>query len=170
MMPLDPKRHEAYREKLRVGRARQEPPTKKGQKLSADRCKAISDGAKKSVNRREKNQLGEKNHNYKGGHHDKHGYKIIRVDGKDVPEHRHVMAGIIGRELTDKETVHHKNGIRDDNTPSNLELWASRNPRGQRPQDMVRWAIEYLEDHGYMVTPSHVGFVEGLLHGVKLNH
>jgi site-specific DNA-cytosine methylase len=37
---------------------------------------------------------------------------------------------------------------RDDNRPENLELWASRQPRGQRVTDLVAWAKEILEIYG----------------------
>lgn len=62
-----------------------------------------------------------------------------------VSEHIVVMSGIIGRPLTKKETVHHRNGIRDDNEPSNLELWASGHPRGQRITDLIPYWKKMLE-------------------------
>jgi hypothetical protein len=58
--------------------------------------------------------------------------------------HRIVMESIIGRPLLPEETVHHKNGERADNRPENLELWSSRQPKGQRIQDKVAWAQELL--------------------------
>lgn len=81
------------------------------------------------------------------GHLDKNGYRVIRVDGVEVMEHRVVLAQKIGRPLTDDETAHHINGIRNDNRPENLELWSSRHGKGQRVVDKVAWAIELIQEY-----------------------
>lgn len=38
-------------------------------------------------------------------------------------EHKAVMEAKLGRKLVKGESVHHKNAIRHDNRPENLELW-----------------------------------------------
>lgn len=70
------------------------------------------------------------------------GYARVKVapgghDGGWVLQHRHVMELILGRTLEPHERVHHRNGIRADNRPENLELWkvTKKDPSGVRADD-----------------------------------
>jgi hypothetical protein len=60
-------------------------------------------------------------------------------------EHISVMEGSLGRKLYPDESVHHRNGIRDDNQITNLELRASAHGRGQTVPDLLTWAHEIID-------------------------
>ena len=83
---------------------------------------------------------------WKGGRQrDGHGYILIRRGpGVYVREHIDLMEHHLGRALEERETVHHRNGVRSDNRLENLELWSSKHPSGQRVADLVQWAKRIL--------------------------
>ena len=123
---------------------------KLGQTLGCKRCRVRLALAKR---------IGENNPGWKGGRIiDKKGYALLRSDdhprrrnkghslrGGYVFEHILVMEAKIGRFLNKDETVHHLNGIRNDNRPENLELWSKSHPPGQRVIDKIVWAKEILK-------------------------
>lgn len=81
------------------------------------------------------------------------GYVFVKVPGHPrahkqtgrVREHIIVMEQILGRHLLPGEEVHHKNRIRSDNRPENLELWNTSHPAGARLTDLIAWAEELLK-------------------------
>jgi len=97
---------------------------------------------------------GELNGNWRGGRTThKAGYVMRRVPGHPrasvrspyVFEHILVMEELLGRRLLEGETVHHINGVKDDNRPENLELWIRPQPSGIRARDAVARAHEILD-------------------------
>lgn len=70
------------------------------------------------------------------------GYVVLTVDGARKMEHRHVMEQLLGRPLLPEETIHHRNGVRHDNRPENLELWVSQRS-GQRVTDLIAYLVQY---------------------------
>lgn len=95
---------------------------------------------------------GPNNGAWKGGKtYHKKGYVMVYAPGHPraskrsyVFEHILVMEEKLGRPLEPDETVHHKNTLRFDNSPENLELWVGSQPTGGRVSDLVDWAKKLL--------------------------
>lgn len=90
------------------------------------------------------------------GYTAKSGYRFIHKKGHPnansqgaLAEHVSVMSEYLNRPIRKHERVHHKNGIRDDNRIDNLELWSKSQPSGQRVDDKIEWAIDFLTQYGY---------------------
>jgi len=74
------------------------------------------------------------------------GYEFFDLNRQRYAVHRLVMERELGRPMYPFETPHHKNGIRHDNHPSNLELWTKPQPAGQRPEDLARWVVYFYPE------------------------
>ena len=77
---------------------------------------------------------------------DRRGYRWIRVDGRSIRQHRHIMETLLGRKLSAQEVVHHKNGNVSDNRAENLEVISNGehtrvHHKGIKRPDLVRARI-----------------------------
>jgi hypothetical protein len=99
-----------------------------------------------------RSEVGPENSNWRGGRtYHKAGYVMVHTPGHPrartasyVFEHILVAEEMLGRSLHPDENVHHRNGVRDDNRPENLEIWTRPQPSGIRASDAISWAREIL--------------------------
>ena len=115
---------------------------------------------------------GKNNYAWRGGISHTSGGYIKTMCEKDHPmadshgyilQHRLVMSEFLGRPLTDKESIHHKNGIKDDNRIENLELRSRYHGYGQSLEDMTTFCIEFLKKNAphnlkYVIMDSLIKF------------
>ena len=84
------------------------------------------------------------------GHLNDRGYVEIQVGGVKRHQHLWVADEMIGvRVDTSKFEVHHKNGIRNDNRPENLEIVPIGHGAGQHFEDLVPFIVEHSLDELY---------------------
>ena len=100
-------------------------------------------------------QVGPGNHNWKEGRKHQTGYLMVRMPGHPrarthgyLFEHILVMEAKLGRMLFADESGYHKNGIRDDNSTEDLELWIRTHPSGMRALEAVAWARKIISRYG----------------------
>lgn len=110
--------------------------------------------AYRHVRKKSRDQWGEKNVSWKGGKiKNSQGYILLKCENPNHPrktqngyilEHVLVIEQKIDRHVLESETVHHINGIRDDNRIENLELWDNRHPKGQRHDEKADFYKDWL--------------------------
>ena len=110
-----------------------------------------------------KHPKGDRGYGWKGGKiKTRSGYVKIRKPDHPrqsngyVYEHILTMEQQLGRYITQDETVHHKNGIRDDNKVENLELWSRNHGTGGRVEDKTTWAINHLRKYAPHILREYV--------------
>ena len=75
------------------------------------------------------------------------GYRTISLEGKSYYVQRLIVEYHNNIKLSANETVHHKNGIKDDNVHTNLEIWTGNHPGGVRKEDLKEWILNYIKWH-----------------------
>jgi hypothetical protein len=103
-------------------------PKIKTQKFCSKKCAAKSNATK--PRKKKEIKIGTIRRNSKG-------YNQIYTNKGWILEHRLKMEKILGRPLVKGESIHHKDGVRHNNDPDNLELWVVGVRYGQRGHELM---------------------------------
>lgn len=121
---------------------------------------ALVDNKPRDIYCRSCSGLRERAYSWKGGRRIKNGYIRIMLNPNDffypmtdkqgtVLEHRLIVAKSLRRNLHLWETIHHKNGIRDDNRKENLQLTSTDVHNSlTRMQHKIDYLQGILDKHG----------------------
>lgn len=71
--------------------------------------------------------------------------------GRTRKQHRLIMEDVLGRKLEDWESIHHKNGVRDDNRPANLEVVVGKHFSGVLLKDFYSADMERLAQENHII-------------------
>lgn len=135
----------------------------RGSSLRNDHTKSCGCLQKEVARQRAIEMAGNKSPSWKGGRL-KHsgGYTKVmhkghsRADNKGyVLEHVLVWEEANGHSLPKGATLHHINGIRNDNRIENLEVWTGKHPMGVRIKDMMDFCTNFQRKH--QAPPAFVG-------------
>lgn len=114
----------------------------------------------KRDNREKRVYTKERHHNWSGGRYlnKSMGTWLLNIDSKVIVEYRYIVENILGRKLSESETVHHINGDRADNRIENLYLFKTESEHQQYHQLLSRFILSNLNKD--FISTKEVGLIK----------